>query len=377
MRYASLLFFSLLAFQNCSDVDLINPNTNPRVSNFNLYQSVFQIEEQQVIAADEHLLVGCKNSIVTLFDLSLRSIIDSKTISGTCYDIAIHGIWVAVSTRSNNVNVFKIDNNQLMATQIINRDNSSTSVSGYGESISLQSSLLTVGDKYHGISPNGREGAAFIYRRTGDIWSLQAQILSTDPGNTELFGHKVLTDGTNVYISARYDNDKGAVYAFSKQGTDWILAQKISPPENIAEQQFGFSFSVDQNHLAISSVAITGTPTALSRGSVYLYEKNQDWEYKQKITTAVQRNEDFFGFQIQLKYPTLAIAATQQFSSNDTGFVSIYSFDIDGWHFEQELKEPSVTSFGVALCLTNQYLISKGFSTAETNTTFIYKQSNR
>ncbi len=376
MKYASILFFLLLAFQNCSDVDLINPNTgtNPRISTFSLYQPALRINEQQAISADGNLLVGCINSTITLFDLNLGAAIDSKTITGTCYDISMHDNWIAVSTRSNTVNTFKIDNNLLIAMQIITRDNSSTSVSGFGESISLQDSLLVVGDRYHGINPNGREGAAFIYRKTGDIWSLQSQIISTDPGNTELFGHKVVTDGIDIYISARGDNDKGAVYVFSKQGADWLLSQKISPPENIPEQQFGFSFSVDQNHLAIAAVAVTGTPTTLSRGSVFLYEKNIDWQYKQKITAITQKNEDFFGYQVKLRYPTLAVAATQQFSTSDTGFVNLYSFDKDSWYFEQELKVPTVRSFGVALCITDQYLISKGFSTTETDTIFIYQQ---
>jgi hypothetical protein len=374
MKKYSLFFFILLAYQNCSDVDLVNINSAPLplVNSYYSFDFSDYISSGQHIHADANLLVSCDTSILKLVQLPTNTL-DQKVLSNGCADISISQPWVAMTT-TNNIFMYKIEGNILSLKQTIARDSSSTSFSNFGSSVSVKNNILVVGDHYHNISTNGREGAAYIYERNGETWQLQRQVFASDPGNTELFGFKVVTDGIDVFVGSRYDNQRGGVYVYSKQSGSWQQIQKIEPPENILDQQFSYSLDVNENFMAISAVAVLGSPVALSKGSVYLFYKNTNWQYKQKLEVTPGTINDHFGYQVSLDYPVLAVSAPQQTSSSDKGFVNLYFHDSESWELQQSFTDSSITNFGRDLTLSAPYLSVKAWDTNGNNLLFIYQQ---
>ena len=377
MRYLSLLVFTILAYQNCSDVDLVHTQEQPTiedVAGYKAYEKIATYLDDQHFAVSGNTLATCRNGRVSIYYLDTQALIDHEATTDNCIAISIHQDWIATST-SSNLNLFKIESNTIILKQTITKPSFSNSLSAFGLSISLSADTLVVGDINHSIATNGREGAALIYKKVDDTWSFQQQVFAGDPGNTELFGHRVFVEGDNLFISARYDNLKGAVYVFKNTAGTWAEVQKISSPESLDEQQFGFSFSVDSNYLAVGAVAFVSSPIELSKGSVYIYKKTSNWEYQDKITAVNPQIEDFFGFQVALKYPSLAVAAPQQFGASMTGFVNMYQVEKGEWTFKQKLEEANTNSYGRDLKLIDSYLIVKANNNTGENPFFMYQRS--
>ena len=99
-------------------------------------------------------------------------------------------------------------------------------------------------------SPNNDEGGtnrgrAYVYSRSGTTWSLEADLVPSDPADADQFGNGLLMNSDGTYIISGSPGDdtsntsRGAIYVFTRSGTSWSQQAKILP--NITQDwaQFG------------------------------------------------------------------------------------------------------------------------------------------
>jgi trimeric autotransporter adhesin len=159
---------------------------------------------------------------------------------------------------------------------------------GTALALTANGSILAVGaigEDSNGSAPANNSapdaGAAYVFVRSGTVWSQQAYIKASNAQEDDHFGVAVAMSatGTTLAIGATGEasastaingdqNDNaaggaGAVYVFTHNGVTWIQSAYIKAPNAEPIDAFGaaVSLSADGNTLAVSAPAEDGTVT--------------------------------------------------------------------------------------------------------------------
>jgi hypothetical protein len=94
----------------------------------------------------------------------------------------------------------------------------------FGGGIALSGNTVVVGAKRKQIGTNGHQGAAYVYTRSGSVWTFQQRLTANDGASNDYFGHAVALLGDMAVVSAHFANlgagyDQGAIYVFTRSGT--------------------------------------------------------------------------------------------------------------------------------------------------------------
>jgi hypothetical protein len=134
-------------------------------------------------------------------------------------------------------------------------------------------------------------GAAYVFTRSGGVWSQQMELTASDPQQGGFFGTSVglAADGTSALIgapgdSSEFDLRMGAVYAFAQSGGVWTQQQKISGGGN--GDGFGLDLGLSPNGQA-ALVGASGTDCTSGNdncGAVYrLSRQGGSWIPPQRL----------------------------------------------------------------------------------------------
>ena len=160
----------------------------------------------------------------------------------------------------------------------------------FGDSVSLSGDSLLVGatgeDGSHpGVNGTPNEdapssGAAYVFRRTGSIWSQEAYLKPADPkgagsgffSSGGRFGAAVSLDGDTAVVSANSPlfGPPGMIAVFTRSGSVWSPQAEITRDTN---HSFGASASVSGDLLAAGSFRYSSS-TSPGVGMVHLYVRN-------------------------------------------------------------------------------------------------------
>jgi len=101
-------------------------------------------------------------------------------------------------------------------------------------------------------------GAVYVMIRNGSNWRLQAKLTASDAAAGDRFGNAVALDGDTAIIGASGVDivgfEDGAAYVFTRTGDIWSEQEKLSPPGPVGLERFGFAVDVD------GDLAIVGAP---------------------------------------------------------------------------------------------------------------------
>lgn len=123
--------------------------------------------------------------------------------------------------------------------------------SGGAISLDGDTALISTGlDDDNGID----SGSAYVFTRFGTTWTQEAKLLPSDGAENDQFGNfgAVALEGDTALIGALYnDNDNGAdsgsAYVFTRTGTIWTQQQKIIATDGAANDQFGVAVALEGN----------------------------------------------------------------------------------------------------------------------------------
>lgn len=178
---------------------------------------------------------------------------------------------------------------------------SDTAVGDYfGSDVSVSGDNLVVGapsDDDNGSAA----GTAFVFTRTGGTWSQQQKIQHTSPSANDRFGTKVCIDGsgdTLISGSAGFDDtysDEGQAWIFTRSGAVWTQQQAIPHPAPAAGYGFGYDVWVEGDEAAISTI---GEDAPLSNvGACYFFTRSGSvWSQQQRLqpdSAATQASMEF------------------------------------------------------------------------------------
>jgi len=241
----------------------------------------------------------------------------------------------------------------------------------FGLNVALDLNTAVIGAR--GDDDKGSlSGSAYVYARSGGVWSLQQKLTASDGAALDYFGSSVSIDGDSIAVGAFLANltnaDAGAAYVFTRSGTTWTEQQKLVSPDPDTQDYFGVSVAISGDRLFVGAWAddpVVGMSTLNDGGSAYSYTRTAGmWSLQKKINASDATGGDGFGTAVALDGTTAIIGAP---SDDDVGTNagSAYLLDkdqggVDNWG--------EVTKVRALDGLVNEFL---GYSVAVSGNTVI------
>ena len=142
----------------------------------------------------------------------------------------------------------------------------------FGISVAVNGDTAVIG-AYLDDDLGGQSGSAYVFARSGATWTQQAKLNANDGAVGDRFGYSVSVDGDTVVISAHRDDDRGtdsgSAYVFTRSGGTWTQQAKLNASDGAAEDDFGYSVSVDGDAVVIG--APNDDDKGINSGSAYVY----------------------------------------------------------------------------------------------------------
>jgi hypothetical protein len=132
----------------------------------------------------------------------------------------------------------------------------------FGELVAISDDHVLANAPRHTHSGVLHAGAAYTFRRTGATWYQQAKLTSNHPDANENFGFGIALDGGRALIGgfARPSgvlNGAGAAYIFSRAANRWTLADRIDAPAPVDAGYFGYAAAISGDTALIGSFGAT------------------------------------------------------------------------------------------------------------------------
>ncbi len=214
----------------------------------------------------------------------------------------------------------------------------------FGFSVAICQDTIVVGaigESSNAIGVDGDEsdnsmvyaGAAYVFVRTGDIWSQQAYLKASNPAPVNSFGVSVaISDETIVVGSENEDTggeDSGAAYVFVRNEGAWRQQAYLKASDPHEHDLFGWSVAVDGD-TAVVSAHLDRTRTSgvngirWSRdldgsGAAYVFVRDgETWSEQAFLKASNPGFHNGFGVSVAIAGDTIVVGARSE-SSKATG----------------------------------------------------------
>lgn len=211
----------------------------------------------------------------------------------------------------------------------------------FGRVVTLSGDTAIVGaSNDNNIHGNGA-GAAYIFVRSGEVWTEQQKLIASDGVTNDNFGFSVAIEGDTALIGALRANtsssDTGAVYVFTRNGEVWTQQQRLQASDGALNDGFGSAVSLDGDTAVIG--ADGDDDGGAQSGSTYVFIRtNGIWTQKQKLTASDRAAGDNFGDSVSLDGTTVLIGARNNDLPSKTDAGSAYVFTRNGSTWTQQQK---------------------------------------
>lgn len=253
----------------------------------------------------------------------------------------------------------------------------------YGISVSISGDTIVVGAPLEDSSQRTittvasadetatSAGAAYVYRRSGTTWNLEAFLKASNADANDSFGRFVTIDGDTIVVgapressvdptlqngsTASADNSGtniGAAYVFKRVGTTWTQEAYLKPQNPAANDRFGSEIGIsgDTIIVGVSQDDSLGT----NSGAAYIFRKvGTTWTQEAYLRASDAIAGDQFGMSVGISGNAVIVGA----SSKNSGAGGAYIFERTGTAWTETAKlsasnaDPS-DNFGKAVAIS-------------------------
>ena len=161
-----------------------------------------------------------------------------------------------------------------------------------GSQVALSGDTALIGAWRHATAGNEAAGAAYVFARSGGVWTQEAELTADISADYDNFGTSVAVYGDTALIAAAV----GSAYVFVRSGDVWTQQQELRAGDG-------------------ASVALSGETALIGdvverrfAGAVYVFVRSGDvWTRHQKLTAADGAAEDYFGSSVAIDGDTALI----------------------------------------------------------------------
>lgn len=277
----------------------------------------------------------------------------------------------------------------------------------FGNSVAISGDTIVVG-AYHEQSsettitngpPIGSDntanqaGAAYVYKRSGTAWSIEAYLKAANAQASDLFGRSVSITGDTIVVGATDEdsndttitngttasadnsaNQAGAAYVFKRTGTTWAQEAFLKAPNARTNYGFGISVAVADDTIVVGSSGEASNQTTITNGTTasadnsaagagaaYVFKRTgSNWAQEAYLKAPNTDAGDNFGWSVALSGNTVVVGAIGE-ASNQTTITNGSTASVDNsasqagaayvfqrtgttWAMEAYLKAPNTQS---------------------------------
>lgn len=196
-------------------------------------------------------------------------------------------------------------------------------------------------------------GAVYVFTRTGSTWSHQAYLKASNNTNYDYFGNPLSISGNTIAAGApgedsgttsiingsdlsATNNDgssNGAVYVFTRTGSNWAHQAYLKAPNGSDSDLFGFSVSISGDFIAVGASLEDSTTNETiigsdlsetndigeNNGAVYVFARtNAAWSHLAYLKAPNGSSGDQFGYSVSVSGNTVAVGSPYEDSSTTT-----------------------------------------------------------
>ena len=243
-------------------------------------------------------------------------------------------------------------------------------------------------------------GAAYVFTRSGTIWSQEAYLKASNAGPSDFLGVSVAISGDTIVVGAQNEsggatgvdgdggNDdqpgSGAAYVFVRSGTTWSQQAYLKASNTGAGDRFGVAVSVSGDTLVVGATAEDSSATgvdgdqgddsATAAGAAYVFARNgTTWSQQAYLKASNTRAVADFGIAVAVSGGRIVVGADLEAggatgvngdgSDLSAGFAgAAYLFARSGttWSQQAYLKASNTDAndrFGVAVALAGNTVV--------------------
>jgi len=202
----------------------------------------------------------------------------------------------------------------------------------FGKSVAIDGDTIVIGAHLDDTDSGSDSGSAYVYIRSGTVWTEQAKLTASDGARDDLFGYNVAISGDTIVIGAYGDDDngeyRGSVYVYTLSGIIWTEQAKLTASDGGKDDYFGKSVAIDGDTIAIGA-DWGGTESGESSGSAYVYTRSGSaWTELFKLAASDGATFDYFGTSVAVDGDTIVIGAPADDNENGIDSGSVYNYVI-------------------------------------------------
>ena len=133
--------------------------------------------------------------------------------------------------------------------------------SGFGRRLALDGDTALVSVRFEdGVGENS--GACYVFTRTGSVWAQQTKLVPEDPHAEDFFGSAVALDGDVALIGATghdaQGQNAGAAYVFVRSGGIWTQQARLHASDGWRKTGFGHDIDLEGDSAMIGANKFNG-----------------------------------------------------------------------------------------------------------------------
>ncbi len=193
----------------------------------------------------------------------------------------------------------------------------------FGASVALDGDVLVVGapwddgpypGTYCSTSFDRDCGSAYVFVRSGGVWSEQARLIPQSTSSNREVGRAVGVSGNVAVVGTVHGGlfeNTGAVYTFVWDGAVWSEQEPLYQPDAAVGDAFSASLDLDGDTLLVGASLDDGDPPLSQAGSAYVFRRVAgDWIFETELLASDRAIGDTFGVLVDLDGDTAIIGAT-------------------------------------------------------------------
>lgn len=213
----------------------------------------------------------------------------------------------------------------------------------FGWSVALDGDTAVIGAEADDVFANVDQGTAYVFVRSGTTWTEQAHLYANDGSGTDrdYFGSAVAVQGDTAIVGAFLDDylsniNQGSAYVFVRSGTTWSLQQHLLPSDGKTAEEFGSSVALDAETAVVGAWSDTINGNT-QQGSAYVFTRSgTTWSQQAKLEAADGQTRDFLGISVAINGDTVIAGADTHDVSANTDQGAAYVFVRSGTTWSQQ-----------------------------------------
>jgi hypothetical protein len=253
----------------------------------------------------------------------------------------------------------------------------------FAYAVAVSGKAAVVGAYGADVNGNDRQGAVYVFTRSGEDWAQTAKLTSDDGGTEGFFGHAVAIDGTTIVASAD-GFSPGVVYVFDLSGNTWQQSAEFSANGASGRDFFGQSLALSGD-TALIGAPLTSVEGVAGAGAAFVFTRSGGaWTQAARLVGGDPHQFGSFGAAVAIDSDRVLVGADDVILYKNPGSAWLFKRSGGAWTRERKLTgSDSATGdiYGYAVALDGSTaLVGAPHATVDDNsyqgTAYLYAQGD-